>query len=154
MSRADPVYWSWVDTRCVVIAGIPRSGKNSQRRRKLGNGRVISTRSKAAQDWMDSGVSQLLSVRESNQLPLDEPLSVHVVIYHTLPLERWDSDNVVSLTFDTLKKGLVIADDSASIIREHHVYTYVDKKHPRVVVTIRRRFHGPPATINDVVTDK
>lgn len=119
-----------------VVTGIPRSGKNSQRQviNKRTGGR-FTIKSKAAAEWLESAVTQLLQQRPPR---IHGACLVSLDIYHALPLTSWDKDNVTSLVYDALKHAGVLVDDKAAIARQGAQMTYVDKGAPRVEITVSR----------------
>lgn len=118
-----------------VVLGIPRSGKNSGQNGVTFDGRPIRRKSPAAAAWLASAVSQL--VDQLRVAPLIRGrCRVTVHVFHALPLTGWDSDNVVNLALDAMKKALLVADDCAAIVRETETATDVDKSRPRVEITV------------------
>lgn len=130
----------------LVLRGTPRSGKNSQRRLQLGDGRRISVKSKAAQQWLDRAV---IACRQ--QAPraraITGPVRLTVLIKHARPLASWDADNILNLVQDALVKARVLDDDCAAILRETRLIPDVDKSDPRVEVLLEQSLGSPPATL-------
>lgn len=118
-----------------VVDGIPRSGKNSQRRRTItnrsGQRQTISMQSLAAEQWTHNALAQIAMQRPLITAQAG-PFELQLLICHALPLTAWDADNVLNLSQDALKKARIITDDCAAVLRRIVLDTDVDKARPRV----------------------
>jgi Holliday junction resolvase RusA-like endonuclease len=124
-------------THTYVILGIPRSGKNSTRIFRAGNGRRFVKKSKAATEWLALATEQLTQQRGRRKI-LVGACRVDVIAYQAR--DACDLDNMVSLTYDALK-GVVIADDKA--VTCGWTEKRIDKARPRVEVTVRTLKESP-----------
>jgi Holliday junction resolvase RusA-like endonuclease len=117
-----------------TIPGTPRSGKNSQRIVQKKTGGRFLLKSKAAAHWMVDAIGAIARQGRPRR-PLTVPCEVTLTIYQRS--DTPDADNVMSLVWDALVRGGVIADD-ALISRGGFVrhLGYPPAEH-RVEVTIR-----------------
>lgn len=95
---------------------------------RLGTGAIRSIKSKKARKFLDSVNDQLEPLPEL----LQGELRMDIAIWYRT--QRPDLDE--SIVLDALQ-GIFYKDDRQ--VRERHVYHFVDKEHPRVVVKISRR---------------
>jgi Holliday junction resolvase RusA-like endonuclease len=130
----------------LVLRGVPRSGKNSQRRLQLGDGRRISVKSKAAQKWLDRAVIAC-RLQAPRARPVEVAVTLTVLIKHARPLRSWDADNVLNLVQDALVAARILDDDCAAIVREVRLLADDDRADPRVEVLLEQMDILPPATL-------
>ncbi len=113
----------------LVIFGEAASKANSRKIVMRGT-RPASIKSDKAMGWL-AGAALQVPMRDSVPFPKGE-LVAHVHMHYAT--QRPDLDP--SLVFDFLQ-GRLYANDRQ--VREQHVYHYIDKIDPRVVVVIERR---------------
>lgn len=117
----------------IVIYGRPATKKNSSRVFKVGKfTRVLP--SKAFEDYERAALTQLLKYRER----FDG--SIAVCCKYWLPDKRWWPDLVglLQATSDILEKAQIIKNDSDIVNYDGSRIMGLDKKNPRVEITISR----------------
>mgnify|MGYP003294294710 CR=1 FL=1 len=110
-----------------TLYGEVPSKKNS--RVNIRNGRSFPN--KRYQAWHRKSLFELKSITEN----FAEPVYIKLHFYHQ-DNRRRDSDNGVSSVFDTLVDARIIQDDRWQIILGYEVKNDLDKKNPRVTITI------------------
>lgn len=117
----------------VKISGEPCSKANSRIMIFRKNGRPRSIKNKAAQDYVESFLKQVIALRVQSPFISGEDVILNCWIYYAS--YRKDLDE--SLIMDCLQKSGILKNDRQ--IKEKHIYHRIDKEAPHTIILIEGR---------------
>lgn len=124
---------SGVKQMIVILGQCPSLKNNKQLFINRRTGKHFITSSKTAKDWTAQALAQLEYVEPIQ----DYPIRLSATFY-CKDNRRRDLDNMLSTCLDALRHGGVLEDDNWQLIPEVVIRGALDKKHPRVEITIKQ----------------